>query len=295
MTHPLKIGYIGMGLMGTPMALRLLAQGYDVAVWGRTPAKLESVFEAGAARAESPASLASNVDVLFLCVSDTAAVDDVVFGSDGAVRGMRPDTVLVDMSSIEPTRTIEMAAQLLERTGAHWVDAPVSGGVPGAENGTLAIMCGGDEASITRLTPVFDILGRATRVGPAGAGQGAKLINQLIVACTFAVVAEATSLAEASGIDVASIPKALAGGRADSLVLQQYMERMASQDSVVEGHLHTIVKDMRMIEQRAADLGAPLPMLKEAARIHDAVVEMGLADEDNAKVYEYYVKARTKS
>lgn len=292
MKDPLKIGYIGIGLMGSPMAKRLLEAGYEVAIWGRRPAKLEPLYDAGATRAESPASLASNVDVLFLCVSDTAAVEDVMFGSDGAVRGVNGESIVVDMSSIEPARTIEMAKDLHDRTGAHWIDAPVSGGVPGATDGTLAIMCGAREQDMHRLKPVFEVLGRATRVGPVGSGQGAKLINQLIVACTMTVVAEATALAQASGIDTDSIPVALFGGRADSLVLQEYMPRMASRNEQIGSHLYTMVKDIQMIKQRAADVGARLPMLEQASLIHDAAVAMGLSDEDSSRIYDYYMNTK---
>jgi len=285
----MKIGYIGIGFMGEPMAGRLLDAGFEVSIWGRTPAKLQKLYDAGAGRAESPASLASNVDILFLCVSDTAAVEDIMFGSDGAVRGLREGAIVIDMSSIEPGKTITMAEDLLQRTGATWIDAPVSGGVPGAKSGTLAIMCGGREADLERATPALAVLGRAALVGPVGSGQSAKLINQLIVACTLSVVAEATALAEASGIDVSKLPAALAGGRADSLVLQQYMPRMAGREHDVDGTIRTIMKDIRMITGRGDELNAKLPMLQQASRIHDAVADMGLADGDNSRIYEFYV------
>jgi len=284
----MQIGYIGIGHMGEPMAGRLLAAGFDVGIWGRTPSKLQKLYDAGATRAESPASLASNVDVLFLCVSDTAAVEEVMFGSDGAVRGLRDGAIVIDMSSIEPGKTVAMANDLAERTGARWIDAPVSGGVPGAENGTLAIMCGGREADMERAKPALDVLGRAALVGPVGSGQSAKLINQLVVACTMTVVAEATAFAEASGIDVSKLPGALAGGRADSLVLQQFMPRMAGRDQAVEGTIATLMKDIAMITERGTELNARLPMLEQASKVHEAVADTGLADGDNARIIEFY-------
>ena len=287
-----KIGYIGIGLMGGPMALRLVAAGYEVAVWGRNPEKVQPVVDAGARWAESAAEVAQTSDITFTCVSDTQAVEAVVFRAGGIAEGGAAGKLLVDTSSMRPDATIEMAARLREETGGMgWLDAPVSGGVIGAETGQLVVMCGGEQADFDRAAPVIEHLAqRATLMGPTGAGQTTKLINQLLVGCTITMIAEATRLALEAGVDVAKIPPALAGGRADSRPLQEWMVRMASGDDSVESHLRTMLKDLETVLDLGRATEAPLPMTELAAGIHRTLAERGLAEADGTAVFRYYDK-----
>ena len=256
-----RLGYVGLGLMGGPMAKRLLDAGYPLTVWNRAAAKTKPLADAGAVVVDSPAAVAGASDIVLACLTDTSAVEAVVFGPDGIASGAAKGTVLVDFSSIQPARTAALAQRLRDEAGMGWIDAPVSGGVPGATNGTLAVMAGGNQADFDKVAPVVAHLsGRFTLMGPNGAGQTTKLINQLIVGCGFAIVAEACQLAEDAGIDPARIPLALAGGRADSPILQQYMPRMAARDREVQARIAIMVKDLTTVMDEAKRLGSALPM-----------------------------------
>lgn len=285
------LGYVGLGLMGAPMVQRLLAAGYRVHVWNRSADKMQPLVDAGAIGVASPAAMAALCDILFTCVTDTAAVEEVVFGADGFSSGQGTLTgkVLVDFSSMRPDKAAEFAARLRGETGMGWVDAPVSGGIPGATNGTLAIMAGGEAADIEKVAPVVaHLAGRFTRMGPNGAGQSTKLINQMLVGCAFTVLAEACQLAEAAGIDVAKIPEALSGGRADSKVLQEYLPRMASGDYAVQGRIDLLVKDLGTVMEESRRLGTPLPMTGLANEIHSLLSRRGLGGADNAATVRLY-------
>ncbi|GHD59280.1 oxidoreductase [Thalassobaculum fulvum] len=284
-----RLGYVGLGLMGGPMARRLLAAGYPLTVWNRDPAKAEALGDAGAAVAVSAAAAARASDIVFTCLTDTAAVEAVVFGPDGIASGARRGGVLVDFSSMRPDAAAGFAARLRAETGMGWIDAPVSGGVPGASNGTLAVMAGGDPTDFERVAPVVaHLAGRFTLMGPNGAGQTTKLINQMIVGCGFAIVAEACQLAEDAGIDPARIPQALAGGRADSPVLQQYLPRMAARDREVQARIAIMIKDLTTVMDEARRLGSALPMTGLATELHKLLAKRGLADADNAETIRLY-------
>lgn len=289
MTQDTALGYIGLGLMGGPMALRLADAGHPLTVWNRDPAKARAVVAAGAVLAESPATVARASDIVFTCVSDTAAMDAVVFGADGIAAGGGAGKLLVDFSSMRPDATREMAARLAAGTGMAWLDAPVSGGVIGAETGQLVVMAGGGEADFDRARPFVEALARRfTLMGPVGAGQTTKLVNQLIVGCTIAVVAEATKLALGSGVDAARIPEALAGGRADSLPLQQWMPKMVAGDGTVESHLRTMLKDLDTVLDLARSTGAALPVTGLVTEIHRHLAGRGYADADGTSVFRFY-------
>ncbi len=177
------VAFAGIGLMGLPMTRRLLAAGYPLTVWNRSPDKCQPLLEAGARAVNSPAQLCDDAEIIMLCLADTSVVREVVFGPGGIVENAKPGQLLVDFSSLEPSATRQMAAELEQRTGMRWVDAPVSGGTPGAENGTLAIMAGGRVEDIERVRPLLDNVGqRLTRMGDVGAGQVTKVCNQMIVA-----------------------------------------------------------------------------------------------------------------
>lgn len=257
-----RIGFIGLGLMGVPMARRLLAAGFTLAVWNRSPAKSAQLAAQGARVADSPAALARECDVVMLCVADTAAVADVVFGVDGVAAGGGAGKLLVDFSSILPAATRDYAARLQSRCGMRWIDAPVSGGVPGAEQGTLAIMAGGDAADIERVRPLLALLSaRCTHMGPVGSGQVAKICNQMIVGLNALAIAEAVALAEQAGVDAARLPEALAGGFADSKPLQILAPRMATRTfEPVAWKVRTLLKDLDNAGVLARECAMELPL-----------------------------------
>lgn len=262
-----QLAFVGMGLMGLPMAMRLLAAGHRVRVWNRTAAKCAPAVEAGAVLAASAADAARGADVMFLCLTDTKAVEAAVFGQDGIAEGIARDAVLVDFSSMAPEATRDFAARLLAERSAHWLDAPVSGGVAGAEAGTLAVMAGGTPEAFARAEPYVRAMAqRFTLMGPSGAGQTTKLCNQVIVGSLMCVLAEATRLATNAGIDAARLPDALAGGWADSKPMQICVPRMVSgtYDPPL-GHAYTMLKDLDTARLLGMQRNSPLPMASLAA------------------------------
>ncbi len=288
------LGYIGMGLMGRPMTERLLAAGYRVMVWNRTAAKLAPVLERGAVAVASPAAVTRISDIVFDCVTDTAAQEAVVFGPDGIRQGAAADKLFVDFSSIRPDATRDMAARLRAETGMGWIDAPVSGGVVGAEAGSLAIMCGGRVADVERVRPVvMNLCQRLTHMGDIGAGQTTKLCNQVITGCTMAVVAEAVNLARRSGVDAAMLTEALAGGWADSKILQTFVPRMTGRDfDPPLGAIHTILKDMDSATGLGREYQAALPMTATAAELVRLYGGRGHMDDCATSFTRIYDKSR---
>ncbi|WP_211910615.1 NAD(P)-dependent oxidoreductase [Tardiphaga alba] len=264
-----KLGYLGLGLMGVPMTKRLLSAGYDVAVWNRSSGKAKALVDAGAREAASPRAVADEASVIFMCLTDASAVEQVVFGDNGLAGTNGSGKLVVDFSSIHPDKTKSIAARLKEANGMGWIDAPVSGGTKGAEEATLAIMAGGDAADIGRVRPYIKAMARNfTHMGPTGAGQMTKLCNQVIVGCTMAVLAEATRLAVNAGIDAKRLPDALAGGFADSIPLQLFVPRMAQGiHSPPLGHIHTMLKDLDTVVDVAQDTSTPVPMAALASQI----------------------------
>jgi 3-hydroxyisobutyrate dehydrogenase len=277
-----NLGFIGIGRMGEPMVLRLIARGHRVTVFNRSQEKLEKVCDAGARKAGSPRAVAAAAEIVFLCLTDAGAVEAVVFGPEGVAAGAGPGTLLVDCSSIAPSATREMSARWRDACEGRWVDAPVSGGVPGAEQGTLIFLCGGDAADIERIRPLLGDLGRqATHMGPVGSGQMTKLCNQAIVSCNLAVIAEAIHLAAAAGVDSSRLAEALRGGFADSTPLQIYGPRMAGTASGPPmGALATMLKDMTNVLEQARALGAPMPMTSAAAELYRLVAGRGYLEAD---------------
>jgi len=285
-----RIAFAGIGLMGLPMTRRLLAAGFPLTVWNRTPDKCAPLLELGARRADTPAELCAEADILMLCLADTAVVREVVFGPGGVVEGARAGQVLVDFSSLEPAATREMAAELERRTGVHWIDAPVSGGTPGAEAGTLAIMAGGREEDVERVRPVLAHLGqRLTRMGEVGAGQVTKVCNQMIVACNALVIAEVVALAEKAGVDASLLAPALAGGFADSRPLQILAPQMAeSCFEPVKWHVRTLLKDLDTATRLSREEGSATPMSGLAAQLMRLHGSQGNLERDPATLIELY-------
>ncbi|WP_181296987.1 NAD(P)-dependent oxidoreductase [Pseudomonas sp. Q2-TVG4-2] len=264
-----SIAFAGIGLMGLRMCRRLLAAGFPLTVWNRSPEKCAPLIEAGARQVDTPAELCAAADVVLLCLADTAVVREVVFGADGVVEGARAGQVLVDHSSLEPAATRAMAVELESRSGMRWVDAPVSGGTAGAEVGSLAIMAGGRDEDVERVRPVLAHLGqRLTHMGDVGAGQVTKACNQMIVACNALVIAEVVALAERSGVDASLIAPALAGGFADSKPLQILAPQMArSEFEPVKWHVRTLLKDLDTAVQLSREDGSATPMTGLAAQL----------------------------
>ena len=257
-----KLGYLGLGMMGFPMTRRLVSAGYDVTVWNRSSGKAAALVEAGARLAPQPRDVAATASILFMCLTDAAAVEEVVFGADGLATAGGQGKLVVDFSSIHPDAARAIAARLKLANGMGWIDAPVSGGTIGAEEGTLAVMAGGDAADIERARPyVLAMARRFTHMGPTGAGQTTKLCNQVIVGCAMAVLAEATRLAVNAGIDASRLPEALAGGFADSIPLQLFVPRMVQGiHSPPLGHIATMLKDLDTVVDVARDTSSPVPM-----------------------------------
>ncbi|MBW8910575.1 MAG: NAD(P)-dependent oxidoreductase [Sphingomonas sp.] len=276
-----KVAFLGTGLMGAPMVLRLLAAGFEVHVWNRSPEKALQLGNAGATLAASPSIAISGADIVCLCLTDGHAVEDLFFGAAAAAAALDADTLIVDFSTIGPVSTRSLAARVSQRvTGVRWVDAPVTGGVKGAENGELVILAGGEPSDVETVHPLLSCLGkRVCHLGPLGAGQAAKLCNQLIVAINVVAIAEALALARANGLDISALPDALAGGWADSLPLQIIGQRMASgiyEPPIVA--VGTFGKDLALVLGTAT--GEPPALAGKAAAIYRAAAAAGIGMAD---------------
>lgn len=280
-----RVGFIGLGIMGRPMALNLLKAGYALAVHARRPESMDPLEAAGAAVCQSPAELAARSDLIFTMVSDTPDVEEVLFGPGGVIEGAREGAVVVDMSTISPSNTRDMGRRLAA-LGVDMLDAPVSGGEQGAIAGTLSIMVGGDAAVFGRVLPLFQVMGKnIVHVGEAGAGQVCKACNQVVVGATIAGVAEAMLLARASGVDPARMREALLGGFAGSRILEVHGRRMIEGDFApgFKSRLHQ--KDLGIVLAAAQELGLALPGAAQVAQYLNALVGQGLGEEDSAAIY----------
>jgi 3-hydroxyisobutyrate dehydrogenase len=277
----MKLGFIGIGLMGRPMTLRLLAAGHEVAVWNRSREKLAPVVDKGARPAPSPADVARAADIVLMCVTDQRAAGEVLFGAGGVAEAAQGGKLVVDFSSIAPAAAREFAARL-EAKGMGLIDAPVSGGVAGAEKGTLAVMAGGRAEHIERVRPVvMQLAQRFTRMGDAGAGQVTKLCNQVIVGSLMVVIAEAVRLAEAAGVDANRLPEALKGGFADSLPLQIFGARMAARTFEPSlGAASLMLKDLENAAAVAKEHTVPLPMAHAAAELYRLLAAQGKGEKE---------------
>ena len=274
-----KLGFIGIGLMGKPMTLRLLAAGYKVAVWNRSSEKLAPVTSKGAIAKDSPAEVARFADIVMLCVTDQKSVGEVLFGSAGVAEAAAEGKIVIDFSSIAPAAAREYAAKL-EGKGVGYIDAPVSGGTVGAEQGTLAIMAGGKAEHIEFVRPLIaELASRFTRMGDSGAGQVTKLANQVIVGSLLAVIAEAIRLAEAAGVDAKLLPEALKGGFADSKPLQVFGTRMAARSyEPALAASNVMLKDLLNALAVAEAAGVPLPMARAAIARYQLLAAQGQGD-----------------
>lgn len=283
-----RLGFIGLGLMGGPMSRRLLAAGYALTVWNRSPDKVAPLAARGARAAESPAAVTRAADIVMMCVTDQRAAESVLFGAGGIAAGGSPGKLVVDFSSIAPASARAFAARLESEFGMGLVDAPVSGGTAGAEKGTLAVMAGGKAEHIERARPVVAHLAQQfTRMGESGAGQVTKLCNQVIVGCLFPVIAEAVRLAESAGVDASALPQALKGGFADSLPLQVFGVRMAArQFDPPLGTVAVMLKDLENAAAVAREQRVPLPMTHTAAELYRLLAAQGRADREPSELVE---------
>ena len=270
------LGFVGLGLMGTAMTLRLLERGWNVAVWNLEPERVPPVAAAGAHACESPAAVAARSGLVLVCVLNTEAVANCVFGPGGVANTARPGQILIDHSTADPAATRDMAARLLRETGMNWVDAPVSGGPPAARDGTMTVMAGGDAADIEAIRPVMrDLAANFTHMGPVGAG--------------YVLMAEALTLAEAAGIDAARLPECLAGGHADSNLLRKvYPQMQARNFEPPRGYARQLLKDMKAVKEFARGLGRRLPLIEAAVARYADYVEQGNEMADSASVIRLY-------
>lgn len=285
-----RLGFIGLGIMGTAMTQRLLEQGWSVTVWNLEPECMAPLVEAGAVAAASPAKVTQASDIVIMCVLHTQAVENCVLGADGIAGGASADKILVDTSSIDPGRTRELAADLLRDTGMRWVDAPVSGGPVAARSGTLTMMVGGETADVDAIRPLMtDLAANFTHMGPSGSGQTAKMINQLIVGTGYLVLAEALTLAEAAGLRAEALPQCLAGGHADSALLkQQYPHMQARSFDPPRGYSRQLLKDLKAVTEYAGELKLVLPMLQVATQRYADYVDQGNGMTDTTSIVNTY-------
>ncbi|MBC7700083.1 NAD(P)-dependent oxidoreductase, partial [Aquabacterium sp.] len=281
-----QLTVLGCGLMGAPMARRLLAAGFSVTAWNRTRAKAQALESAGALVAESPAQAVAQADIVITMLEHGKVVEEVLFGlaADSAVAGLKPGALVIDMSSILPEQAREHA-RCLALVGAASLDAPVSGGTVGAQAGTLAIMAGGLAEDFERARPVFAALGRPVHVGPAGSGQLAKLANQMIVGITLGAVAEALLLAERGGADPARVREALRGGFAESRILEVHGQRMVDGDFTKRGSLAIQLKDLNNALHTATGMGFDAPITQRLAALYADAASHGFDQLDQSGVF----------
>ncbi|MGA3305917.1 MAG: NAD(P)-dependent oxidoreductase [Stellaceae bacterium] len=281
MTSLKNIAFLGIGLMGAPMAKNLIAGGFAVTAWNRDLAKAATLVGLGAKTAPSPADATKGADAVITMLANGPAVEAVMFGANGAAAALDTGALVIDMSSSPPALARDHAKRLGER-GVDYLDAPVSGGTVGAAEGKLAIMAGGESRVFERALPLFARLGTATLVGPAGTGQLAKLCNQAIVAVTIGAVAEALLLAAAGGADPAAVRQAIMGGFAQSRVLTLHGNRMILRDFIPGGPADHQVKDCQTIVDLAKAVGLSLPFAETALDLFQGLVAHGGARYDHS-------------
>jgi 3-hydroxyisobutyrate dehydrogenase len=275
-----RVAFLGLGTMGAAMAANLARAGFPVTGWNRTPGRAPELVELGATSADSPAAAVADADIVVICVSDTPDVEAVLFGAGGVVEGAREDLLVIDCSTIAPSGSWDFAARLRER-GIAMIDAPVSGGSEGAVKATLTIFVGGDAADVERGRPVLAAMGKTiTHVGPIGAGQAVKAVNQVILAGAYLGVAEGIALAIKAGLDVEQVVRALGGGAAQSWVLENRSGRMIDNEYPLGFKVALHRKDLGIALDLANQLGAVLPVSALAAQLESGLIAGGHGDDD---------------
>ena len=279
------VGFIGLGLMGRPMSMNLHAAGAEVVIHNRSRAVVDALAAEGLSPTRSPREVAQRAPVVIVMATDTPAVEQIVSGNDGIADGIAPDGLVIDMgtTAVAATRAL---AKTIEARGAHYVDAPVSGGEIGAKAGTLTIMAGGSEVAVARAMPYFQVMGASTtRVGEVGAGQIAKAANQVIVGLTIGAVAEALALAKRAGADPAKVREALQGGFADSRILEVHGQRMIDGAFTPGGKATTQRKDLQQALDLASSIGLDLPATALTRDLYDRLIATGGGDLDHSGLY----------
>jgi 2-hydroxy-3-oxopropionate reductase len=277
----MNIGFIGLGLMGRPMALHLAKAGHRLHLWARRPAALEAFAEVDAALHASPAEVAAHAEVVFTMVADAPDVEAVALGAEGLASGARPGLVLVDMSTINPNAARQIGGQLAAR-GIAFIDAPVSGGETGAINASLTIMAGGEPEIFERVRPLFEVLGKSvTLIGGVGAGQVAKACNQILTGVGVMAVAEAFNFAARNEVDVSKVRTALLGGFAASRILENHGQRMLDRNFKPGFKAWMHQKDLRIVMEEAHRLGLMLPASAATAQLFNAMVGSGMGEDDS--------------
>ncbi len=275
------VGFIGLGIMGGGMARNLLKAGFDLTVWNRTTSKADEIAKEGAKVAASPADLASQVEVVVICVSDTPDVEQVILGEDGVIHGVKEGALVVDCSTISPIRTKEIAKVLHEK-GARMLDAPISGGSEGAAKGTLSIMVGGEAEDFERARPVLEAMGETiTHVGPSGAGQMVKLVNQILVVGGMLAMSEALLFAEAGGLDLEKTLAAVSGGAAGSWTLSNRGPQVIKRDWRAGFMIDLQQKDVKLVLEAASELRVPLMATSIVHHLYGTLQKRGLGREGN--------------
>ncbi|MDO5641579.1 MAG: NAD(P)-dependent oxidoreductase [Paracoccus sp. (in: a-proteobacteria)] len=282
------IALIGAGAMGGAIGARLVQTGTELVVFDLDAAKVAELVALGATAAPSAADAARGARAVILSLNAPKIVRAAMFGPGGVAEGARPGTLIIDMSSIDPTATQALAADAAER-GLRWVDSPLSGGAPKAATGQLTLMQGGAPDDVAEAQAVLSqVASNQSHMGAAGAGQTTKLINQVLCGLNFLAVAEATALAEAAGVDPALIPAALKGGRADSALLQEYMPRYGARDYRRTGRIDNMVKDLNGAQDLARASNTPMPLTAICAEVHRMLTAAGLGGEDQAALMEFF-------
>lgn len=282
---PTPVALVGAGIMGTAIGRRLLDTGHALHVFDIEPARVAALVELGATGHPTIAAAVAAAPFVILSLNHADIVERAVFGAGGVASVASADRLLIDMSSIDPGATKRLAERLKRETGMAWVDGPLSGGVPGALAGQLTVMAGGDRADFERARAVMaDLTANYTLMGGSGAGQTTKLVNQLFCAVIFQAVAEAVKLAEAGGVDPAVIPAALAGGRADSRLLGEFMAKFAARDFTPTGRIENMLKDLESVQAFAMATRTPLPVTGLVTEIHRLLQAAGLGARDTAEM-----------
>lgn len=277
-----RIGFAGLGTMGQAMAANLARARFPLTVWNRSPGRSRQVRALGADEVPSPADLAAGRDTVVICVRDTPDVEEILFGPQGVAAGAARGLLVIDCSTISPAASRSFAARL-DKQGVRFVDAPVSGGSEGAQQGTLTIMVGGTPRDVARARPILSAMGTTiTHVGPVGAGQATKAVNQVMLAGIYLAVAEGLVLAMKAGLDPETVVRALSGGAAQSWVLANRSERMIRNDYPIGFKLALHRKDLGIALELAAQVGAALPLAGLAAQIENGLIAAGHGEDDNS-------------
>lgn len=285
-----RLGMVGLGIMGAPIAQRLRDQGYELTVWNLEPEFFDRVKDSGATWAESPAEVWRSSDIVLVCVLGDDAIESVCFGQHGFAKAKEGAAILIDLSTTSPDATLKLAEKLSDDVGAKWLDAPISGGPQPARAGELTVMVGGDEAVLKRARRVLESVGKnVTHMGALGNGQKTKILNQAIVGANYILMAEILATSKAAGIDPDLLPVCLRGGLADSAILQRIYTQMTAEDfDPPRSYVRQVNKDLKSVAHFVDELGLTLPLLDVAVTQYRRYAEAGHEMEDSASVSRLY-------